>query len=200
MEISSCAPIPLLRPGSVHSGSVSWDDCGWVFLDEVAWICFSNRFQHYSSAAESAHPDLWRSKSTVVNETPLEPIRSVWASGNTVTVRENSQKYTETGWQSVWSVWMPDIMLQQENPQKYTATDQKPARSVSATGSTGSWAQRPATVQTPQWCSWTLTHSTGCSCSNYLKHNKTAMHYNTNLHMYSNALHYSMYSIPDHCS
>ena len=28
VEISSCTPIPLFKPGPVHSGSVSWDDCG----------------------------------------------------------------------------------------------------------------------------------------------------------------------------
>ena len=31
VEISSCTLVPLFRPGSVHSGSASWDDCGWVF-------------------------------------------------------------------------------------------------------------------------------------------------------------------------
>ena len=30
-----CFFSPLLRPGSVHSGSVSWDDCDWVFPDEL---------------------------------------------------------------------------------------------------------------------------------------------------------------------
>ena len=31
VEISSRTLISLLRPGSVHSGSASWDDCGRVF-------------------------------------------------------------------------------------------------------------------------------------------------------------------------
>ena len=33
VDISSRALIPLFRPGSAHSGSVSWDDCGRVFPD-----------------------------------------------------------------------------------------------------------------------------------------------------------------------
>ena len=35
MEISSRTLIPLFRPGSVHSGSASLDDCGRVFSDEL---------------------------------------------------------------------------------------------------------------------------------------------------------------------
>ena len=31
VEISSCKLIPLFIPGPVHSGSVSWDDCGRMF-------------------------------------------------------------------------------------------------------------------------------------------------------------------------
>ena len=40
MEINSCSPIPLFRPGSVHSGSASWDDFGQVFPDEFhkSWL------------------------------------------------------------------------------------------------------------------------------------------------------------------
>ena len=30
-----CMPVPLFVPGSVHSGSVSWDDCGWMFPDKL---------------------------------------------------------------------------------------------------------------------------------------------------------------------
>ena len=30
VEISLHAPVPLFRPGSVHSGSASWDNCGWA--------------------------------------------------------------------------------------------------------------------------------------------------------------------------
>ena len=33
MEISSRTLISLFRPGSVHNGSVSWDDCDWVLPD-----------------------------------------------------------------------------------------------------------------------------------------------------------------------
>ena len=41
----SCALIPLFKPGSVHSGSVSRDNCGRVFLDEL----------HVSSFHDSSH-------------------------------------------------------------------------------------------------------------------------------------------------
>ena len=34
-EISLRTLITLFRPGSVHNGSGSWDDCGWVFSDEL---------------------------------------------------------------------------------------------------------------------------------------------------------------------
>ena len=35
MKIGWCTLIPLFRQGSVHSGSGSWDDSGWVFCDEL---------------------------------------------------------------------------------------------------------------------------------------------------------------------
>ena len=34
-EIISRTLIPLFRPGSVHSGSASWDNCGWAFPNEL---------------------------------------------------------------------------------------------------------------------------------------------------------------------
>ena len=37
VEISSCTLIPLFMQGSVHSGSVSWDDCGWMFSDNCLY-------------------------------------------------------------------------------------------------------------------------------------------------------------------
>ena len=59
VEISSCTPIPLLMPGSVHSGSASWDDCGQcysitahhlILLQKTIFIRVSRRkkvlFQH----------------------------------------------------------------------------------------------------------------------------------------------------------
>ena len=42
--ISSRALIPLFRPGSVHSGSASWDDCDQVFLDELCVSLFPDRY------------------------------------------------------------------------------------------------------------------------------------------------------------
>ena len=35
VEISSRTPVSLFRAGSVHSGLESWDNCGWVFPDEL---------------------------------------------------------------------------------------------------------------------------------------------------------------------
>ena len=48
VEISSRTLIPLIRPGSVHSGSASWDDCDSVFSDELHVSSFPDRFQHYA--------------------------------------------------------------------------------------------------------------------------------------------------------
>ena len=42
--ISSRTLIPLFRPGSVHSGSASWDDCDRVFPDELRVSLFPDRF------------------------------------------------------------------------------------------------------------------------------------------------------------
>ena len=49
-----CTPVSLSRPGSVHSGSASWDFCGWVFLDLPR-----NLLAKLSLACELciAHPD-----------------------------------------------------------------------------------------------------------------------------------------------
>ena len=40
--------IPLSRPGSVHSGSASWDDCGRVLPDELPVSSLPDRFPHYA--------------------------------------------------------------------------------------------------------------------------------------------------------
>ena len=50
-EISSCTPIPLFRPGSVHSGSVNWDDCDWVFPDKLCVRLLPDRFPNYAWTA-----------------------------------------------------------------------------------------------------------------------------------------------------
>ena len=47
VEIRLRTLIPLSRPGSVHSGSASWDDCGWVFPDELYVTSLPDRFPHY---------------------------------------------------------------------------------------------------------------------------------------------------------
>ena len=63
VAISSCTLIPLFMPGSVHSGSVSWDDCGWIISDKLHDSWFSNRFPHYAwTAAWSAHSDFIESR------------------------------------------------------------------------------------------------------------------------------------------
>ena len=63
VEISSHTLIPLFRPGLLHSGSASWDDCDWVFPDDLHVSLFPDRFQHYAwTVALSAHSDLVRSK------------------------------------------------------------------------------------------------------------------------------------------
>ena len=57
-KTSSCMLIPLFMPGSVHSGSVSWDDCEWMFPDQLRASSFLDRFPHYAwKTAESAHSD-----------------------------------------------------------------------------------------------------------------------------------------------
>ena len=43
VEIRSRTLIPLLRPGSVHNGSASWNDCGWAFPDKLQ-SCMWARF------------------------------------------------------------------------------------------------------------------------------------------------------------
>ena len=44
VEICSRTLIPLFTPGSVHSGSASWNDCGRVFPDELRVSSFPERF------------------------------------------------------------------------------------------------------------------------------------------------------------
>ena len=48
VEISSRTLIPLVKPGSVHSGSASWDDCARVFPDELRVSSFPDRFPHFA--------------------------------------------------------------------------------------------------------------------------------------------------------
>ena len=54
----ACTLMPLFRPGSVHIGSASCDDCDQVFPDKLRVSLFPDRFPHYAwTAAESAHSD-----------------------------------------------------------------------------------------------------------------------------------------------
>ena len=63
VEISLHTLILLFRPGSVHSGSASWNDRDWVFPDDLRVSSFPDRFPHYACAtAESAHSDFVGSK------------------------------------------------------------------------------------------------------------------------------------------
>ena len=58
VEISLCTLIPLFRPGSVHCGSVSWENCDWLFPDGLRLSLFPDRFPHYAwTVAQSAHTD-----------------------------------------------------------------------------------------------------------------------------------------------
>ena len=51
VEISTYTLIPFFRPESVHSGLVSWHDCGQVFPDELHVSLFPDRFPHYAWTA-----------------------------------------------------------------------------------------------------------------------------------------------------
>ena len=46
VEISLRALFPLFMPGLVHSGSVSLDDCGRVFPDDLRVSSFPDRLPH----------------------------------------------------------------------------------------------------------------------------------------------------------
>ena len=51
VEISSRTLIPLFRPGSVHGGSASLDDCGRKFYDKLSVSSFPEMFPHYAYTA-----------------------------------------------------------------------------------------------------------------------------------------------------
>ena len=51
VEINSHTLCPLFMPGSVHSGSGSWDDCGGMFLDKLRVSSFPCRFPQYFGTA-----------------------------------------------------------------------------------------------------------------------------------------------------
>ena len=51
VEISSWTLIPLFRPGLVHSGSVSWDNCGQTFPEKLRVSSSPDRFPHYAQHA-----------------------------------------------------------------------------------------------------------------------------------------------------
>ena len=46
VEVRSRTLIPLSVPGSVDSGSVSWDDCGRMFPEKLRVSSFPDRFPH----------------------------------------------------------------------------------------------------------------------------------------------------------
>ena len=57
-RLNSHILILLFRQESVHSGSVSWDDCGRVFPGELHMSSFPDRFPHYAwKMAQSAQSD-----------------------------------------------------------------------------------------------------------------------------------------------
>ena len=53
VEISLRTLIPLFRPGSVHRGSASLDNCGRMFPDKLHASSFPDRFPHYAWTANS---------------------------------------------------------------------------------------------------------------------------------------------------
>ena len=58
VEISLRSLIPFFMPGSVHSGSASWDDRCRLFPEELRVSSFSDRYLHHTwTAAQSAHSD-----------------------------------------------------------------------------------------------------------------------------------------------
>ena len=54
MEISSHTLILLFRPGSVHSGSASWEDCGWVVPDKF-WDTQDTTFNVFMVSQDKLH-------------------------------------------------------------------------------------------------------------------------------------------------
>ena len=75
-------------PGSVHSGSGSWDDCGWAFPDELRVSSFPERFPNYAcSVASSAYSDFIGSRVFRCNLPPALlaewPGSFTWHCGNT---------------------------------------------------------------------------------------------------------------------
>ena len=74
VEISSHKLIPFFKPGSVHSGSASCDNCDWVFPDELHVSSFPDRAPHSAwTAAYSAHSDFERVKGVCVFRCDLPP-------------------------------------------------------------------------------------------------------------------------------
>ena len=51
VEIRLHTLFPLFRPGSVHGGSASWDNCDWVFPDKLRVSLFPDRFPCYARTA-----------------------------------------------------------------------------------------------------------------------------------------------------
>ena len=51
VEISLCTLIPLFMPGSVHSGSASWDECSWTLPDKLHVSLLPYMFPHYAWTA-----------------------------------------------------------------------------------------------------------------------------------------------------
>ena len=43
--------IPFFMPGSVNSGSASWDNCGQMFPDKLCMSLFPDSFPHYAWTA-----------------------------------------------------------------------------------------------------------------------------------------------------
>ena len=71
--VSSCTLVPLFMPGSVHSGSASWDDHGQMFPDKLRVNSFLDRFPHYFWIAAVSPLQLCRVKGVYVFKCNLPP-------------------------------------------------------------------------------------------------------------------------------
>ena len=79
VEISSCALIPLFRPGSVYTGSASWDDCDRVFPDELRVSSFPDSSAHsdfvesrvYACLGVTCHLHFWQNERDLLRATAV---------------------------------------------------------------------------------------------------------------------------------
>ena len=81
MEISSCTLIPLFMPGSVHSGSASWDDCDRVFPDELHMSSFPVTFPHYVPSRAACELVSCYLPTLCLDSSIVSPLQLHWVKG-----------------------------------------------------------------------------------------------------------------------